>query len=525
MNLLTEPVFRVETPNGRERLSLPQLLAALGLDRVESLPGLQRHQEDAFHIFLCYLAGAVLARESQTDPCQSAEFWLEGIRRLTGREDDCAWTLVVEDVTLPAFMQAPVPKDELFEKKFSIIKTSSDALDVLPTSKNHDLKSSRAFDAEMDDWVFALISFQTMSGYTAKHQGISRMSSGYGSRPYVSLAYNYRLGQQWYRDISKILSVRRELLSGPWHYKNDGAVFTWIQEWDTKSSLSITQLDPFFIEISRTVRLCNLDGKTVARTAMEIAPRINAKDLNGILGDPWTPINLNDKKKGQSALTVSSNGLTPELLRNLIFEDGYKPAAMQLHDAGREGQACQFTASVLVRGQGTTDGFHQAALPIPGKTGSRLFRRGPDRDRLATLSKTAINDAGQMQNQVLKVALFSFLEGGQNIDKIDREKHGIKEWWKTTENQFSEAWSRDYFPWLWRMGEQEDDDAARLEWLKALRDNAETVLDDAINRYPTHSGRFYRSQVKAKSVFFSCLYSEHNFPQLKEADHGNAHTD
>ncbi|MEI7868861.1 MAG: hypothetical protein WCI11_13295 [Candidatus Methylumidiphilus sp.] len=83
MNLLTDPVFRVETPDGQERLSLPQLLEALGLDRVESLPGLQRHQEDAFHIFLCYLAGAVLARESQTDPCQNAEFWLEGIRRLT----------------------------------------------------------------------------------------------------------------------------------------------------------------------------------------------------------------------------------------------------------------------------------------------------------------------------------------------------------------------------------------------------------------------------------------------------------
>ncbi|MCB1822763.1 MAG: type I-E CRISPR-associated protein Cse1/CasA, partial [Candidatus Competibacteraceae bacterium] len=108
MNLLTEPVFRVQTPRGPQAWSLPALLAALGADTVESLPGLQRHQEDAFHIFLCYLAGAVLARADLQDPIQPEAFWRDGLRRLAGREDDCAWTLVVEDVMQPAFMQAPL---------------------------------------------------------------------------------------------------------------------------------------------------------------------------------------------------------------------------------------------------------------------------------------------------------------------------------------------------------------------------------------------------------------------------------
>ena len=85
MNLLTEPVFRVQTPRGPQAWSLPALLAALGADTVESLPGLQRHQEDAFHIFLCYLAGAVLARADLQDPIQPEAFWRDGLRRLAGR--------------------------------------------------------------------------------------------------------------------------------------------------------------------------------------------------------------------------------------------------------------------------------------------------------------------------------------------------------------------------------------------------------------------------------------------------------
>ena len=78
MNLLIELLFRVRTPAGLKSLSLPGLLAALGEDAVDSLPGLQRHQEDAVHIFLCYLAGAVLARGGIIDPTQSEAFCATG---------------------------------------------------------------------------------------------------------------------------------------------------------------------------------------------------------------------------------------------------------------------------------------------------------------------------------------------------------------------------------------------------------------------------------------------------------------
>ena len=110
MNLLTDPLFRVETPIGLMWLDLPGVLEALANDQVAGLPGVQRHQEDALHIFLCYLSAAVLVREDQANPRQTASFWREGIRRLTradGGNDDIAWTLVVADPTRPAFMQPP----------------------------------------------------------------------------------------------------------------------------------------------------------------------------------------------------------------------------------------------------------------------------------------------------------------------------------------------------------------------------------------------------------------------------------
>jgi CRISPR system Cascade subunit CasA len=192
MNLLVDPVFRVRTSEGIGRHDLPELMALLGEDKVESLPGLQRHQEDAFHVFLCYLAGAVLARSEASEPRQDADYWREGIRDLTRQEgcaDDSAWTLVVEAQTKPAFMQPPAPDKATFERDYKPKAATPDALDVMQTqtAKNHDVKSTRSTPSDQEAWLFALINLQTTIGYmSAKTYGISRMNSGSGSRPFVT---------------------------------------------------------------------------------------------------------------------------------------------------------------------------------------------------------------------------------------------------------------------------------------------------------------------------------------------------
>ena len=324
----------------------------------------------------------------------------------------------------------------------------------------------------------------------------------------MSLDYDPGPGPRWCDHTARILALQPGILAGVWHYRADGLVCTWVLPWDRQGSLALTALDPFFIEVCRAVRLVGNPGSIQARGTTSKGPRIAAKEALGDLGDPWTPIN----QKKDAALTVSGNGLTPELMRDLIFQDGFALTGLQLPAPSRTGQDCRFTAAVLVRGRGTTDGFHQAAVPIPSATVTRMFGRGPERDRLAALSKTAIGDSGVMQNKVLKFAIYSLLEAGPK--QVNFEKREVSAWWDSAQREFAAAWSADFFPWLWRSAEDPDERAARLDWLPSLRAKAEATLHHAIASYPAREGRRYRAQVRAEGLFRGLLFKQ--FPDLKE---------
>lgn len=155
-NLLVDPL--IHTNGGA--LTLPGLFAAMTRGEVTDFPALRPHQRPAWHMFLVQLA--VLARSGQDDPLPEEEAtWHEKLRRLTTEfEDDAPWHLVGEDDGTPAFLQPPDPGGV----KWSEVATP-DALDMLITSRNHDLKREIAHDATPQDWLFALVSLQTMEGF------------------------------------------------------------------------------------------------------------------------------------------------------------------------------------------------------------------------------------------------------------------------------------------------------------------------------------------------------------------------
>ena len=513
MNLLTDPIFRVQTANAKACFNLPELLAALGRDEVITFPGLQRHQEDAFHIFLSYLAAAVLERQAEDEPGQEEGFWRNGIRRLTGRDDDAAWTLVVDDVTKPAFMQSMLSR-QLDAAHLKCNAVTPDELDILPTAKNHDIKTARAAEPAADEWVYSLVSLQTMAGFFGRgNYGIARMNGGFASRPCVELMISTSPGGRWRRAVKKLLIVRPQLLTSPWPYRGDGEVLLWNQIWNGDSSLSLSSLDPFFIEIARLVRLTNRGDRVVALGMPSKAARIDAKQQQGVVGDPWIP--LNDGKKQLTALTVSPAGLTPELLSRLIFKEQITPAFMQEPLAEEVGKPANLYVSVLVRGQGTTDGFHSKRLPISTKVSMALFASTQQRDRLGNLSNQRLEQAKAMQNKVLKYALYSLLEAGP--DKVDFDKHEVSAWVDQAARDYTERWSRDYFESLWHTLDQADEEQARIEWLTSLKQKALSVLDDAMARLPERQGRRYRARVKARGIFFGSLNKQ--FPELKEYEH------
>ena len=507
MNLLTDDVFQVIIPEGTIRLSLPALLAALGDDRVEALTGLQRHQSDIFHIFLCYLAGSVMNQSIESNCEKDVAFWRDGLRKLAGREDDLAWELVVDNPIKPAFMQPPAPSMEVFEKDYKLKAETPDAMDVLQTAKNHDVKMARAASADSEAWALALISLQTASGVLGRgNYGIARMNSGLGSRICVGWQENRRAGSRFQRDIELLLNHRRKLLEPPYSYMDHGLRCLWLEPWDGTTGFSLAALDPFFIEVARRVRLVKRNGSIVAFGATSSSARISARDLKGNVGDPWIPI----KEENSSALTLSANGFTPSLLRDLLFQNNYQPAPMQITSS--EGGSGWFCTSVLVRGQGTTDGFHEAAIRIPARARPVLFGGGGERNRLAELSQRGLDMAGDIQNKVLRPALYILMEGGP--DSVDFNKREVSSWVSSRARLYGAAWKTFYFDWLWTVLDEKEDVAALRPWFEKLKSLSKDTLEKAITCAPSRTGRSYRAIARANSAFFGGLYK--NFPDYME---------
>lgn len=516
MNLLTDPTFRVQTSAGPAVMTLPELMAALGRDEVEHLAGIQRHQEDAFHVFLCYLGAVILARRGDDEPRRNEDYWLTGLRKLAEPFEDEAWTLVVEDMSRPAFMQPPLPaadRDRL--KPIEPLEYVSDALDLLQTAKNHDVKWARLSQPRADDWVYALVSLQTMSGFMGRgNYGIARMNSGFGNRSVVELIRSSRPGRRWYDAVTRLLDHRREVLAGEYGYDPQGLVLIWLEPWDGSAKLSLGTLDPFFIEICRRVRLKGGDRIHVHSLPTE-GTRIEAEKLKGNIGDAWLPVEFRDDE--DKALTVPAHGISADLIRRLIFAEGLQLTALHRPHVSWEEGAVWLHMSVMIRGQGTTDGFHEESVLIPAAAQRRAFGSLQRREPLAALSKTAMEYTGIMQNRVLKPAVFAFFQGGP--EKIDFGSESAQAWWESCARRFVALWSADFFPWLWSVPEPFDDDQELREWARRLRDHALRVLREAQEGMPEREGRRYRARVHADRLFWGALYSEKNFPSLREERH------
>lgn len=535
MNLLTDPLFRVVTPDGQTTMSLPALLAALGRDKVESLTGLKRHQEDAFLVFLSQLGAGVLARTGESKPARDEKFWRDSIREVTGRKDDLAWTLVVEDVTKPAFMQAPLPpKVKLTEKA-----TSPDELDILVTARNHDLKMTRVSSSSIEDWIYSLISLQTTTCYLGNgNYGVVRMKGRQDARPFVEFRSSNRIGKLWNRNVTTLLHIRNELLEGNWKYKEDGLLFTWLKQWDLTTPIALKELDPFFIETARAYRFTALNRFTLVVGERSKGERIDA--LNQLLkdnrflniGDPWIPI---DRQDG-CALKVSESGFTPELVCEILGvrrdKDGgeiYKRPAM-MSPIGLEAGPMWFYASSLARiKQAKTRGFHSIRIRIPSPVKKSLFGSVKDRDEIATKSNKGLHNAETMWGKVLRPALLTFLKGGppppKNVNKKSegKAKDRLGGWLKETEQRFKLEWGSEdkFYDWLWNSAGEEEN-AAIKRWAGTLRDIATNIFEDSIKRLPSRTGRQMRSVVRAESVFKGSLYN--NFPMLRKetTDAGNS---
>lgn len=502
-SLLDEPIVRARlSKDGRlVAMSLPQLLEALGRDDVRDFPALRPHQRAAWHALLVQLGALALgARDDvfvdEDQSIQSAASWWRLLVELTQSTTDpeAAWCLI-QPVADPAFLQAGDPNAVV--SKWKPIDTP-DALDMLVTSRNHDLKAAQMRQAQPDDWLFALATLQTQEGVMGNgNYGIARMNRGYGNRASVGIAPPGGIGSRWRRDVAVAIGARDDCIDRIGFAEQDGIALCWLVPWDGKQSLQIDQLDPLFIEVCRRVRLVWKGDRIGALGVGSDVARIDAALRKGDLGDLWMPIDRQDKEI--KALTVNARGFDYRRMAEVLYDGSkYAKPPCLLPQKSDPPSGLDAVARAVTRGQGKTEGYHERRVPIPAK--ARAALAAGHTEPLAACARERIETIRTFSFNLLKPSLMLLFEGGP--DKINYDAKTVTAQVEAYLTRFEQSEDRRFFDDLNAEIEADDQPSVRKGWLIGLRDRAETVLRDAFDSGPQSHARRWRARSAALRFFF-----------------------
>lgn len=515
MDALRTPFVRSLCSGTACDLTLPGVLAVLMADRVASFSALRAHQRHAWHAFLAQLGAMALHKAGLAEPPLDETAWRDLLLGLAPEE---TWRLIAP-LDRPALLQPPLP-DGLSALKNSI--ATPDALDMLVTSRNHDLKAAVIGQAQPDDWFFALLTLQTMEGFLgAGNYGISRMNGGFANRPALGVEPPGGPGAHLRRDITRLLALRGEIAARHGFAIEGGLGLVWLVPWDGTASLAPERLDPFYIEICRRVRLVEQSGTISARAGSSKVPRI-VPTPGGITGDPWAPVRI-EKDGSPKVLTTDAGGFGYRRMVDLMFSGGdYRPAPLQVVATSDAAEGLNLLARALVRGQGKTEGYHERRVPL-----SRTIRRLLGSDVLDTVAATAnerVTLAGDVQRAALRPALLALFQNGP--ERIDLRHDASARKAEPFLSQFDRAVDLEFFPALWREVELDDGDARRAErgaWVRQLLTEARTIVAAADEAAPKSAHRRYRARVRALAeVYRAAWRNERLRPYLTEVEHDAA---
>lgn len=518
-NVLVEAVIRVHTRDGTvPPATLADVLAALARNDISAFPALRPHQRHAWHAFLVQLGALALIRAGREAMPEDEETWCGLLRGLTPDfPDDEPWCLVAPP-DKPALLQPPIPGG-LKELKNAV--PTPDALDMLVTSKNHDLKSEVMMAAEPDDWLFALLTLQTMEGYMgATNYGISRMNSGTGNRPAFSIEPTLGPVSQVRRDVEILVSRRKAGDDPPGYDLLQGLGLVWQQPWDGTTSLRQSELDPLYIEICRRVRLVQDGGRIAARAGGSKALRI-VKVQGGVTGDPWAPTRPDDKG-GRKVLTVDAEGFGYRRIVKALFQrEGYELPFLAIIAETDPDEGISILARALTRGDGKTEGLHERRVPVT-KTVYRAMRARAT-DAIGRAATERVTLAGEIQNRVLKPALLALFQNGP--ETVDYQDKGANARARDLLARFDRAVDATFFEDLWAEVEPgADPDAVRTAWVQRLvREVAWCLVVEADAGLSKAVGRRWRALVRAEAVFWAGTRNPktdlpHFFPEPKRDD-------
>lgn len=488
LNLLTDPLLTAD-PLGP--VNLPGLFAASARGEVRSFPRLRAHQRAAWHMFRTQLAALALRAGGLAEPPDDEEAWTGLLRALAPEHGDDPWRLAVADRTHPAFLQPPDPGGLKWEPVLT-----PDALDMLITARNHDLKAAVAADASPEDWVYALVSLQTSEGYGGRgNYGIARMNGGSSSRPLFGFAPADRGGAPepsawWGRDLNVLLrSQNAETM-----LTRGGTSLLWCLPWPEGRQIVAQEMDPWAIEVCRRVRLEKISGRIVARRAGSTAPRVEAKTFNGVLDDPWAPVHLAEKES--KTLTLSEGNFDyRRIVALLLSGDWRRPIAAQLADGETAGDMV-LVAEALSRGNSKTDGLKSRIVPVPRHVHGFFL---DDPGRISTAAQQQMEEIDGA-DAALREAVALFAAGGDH-EKV-RKAHRLRA--AGPRARLDAQADRIFFPHLWNRltamaGEEDAEDATRQAFRDALAKMARAELRAGFRAIPCASIHAPRAEARSRA--------------------------
>jgi len=468
--------------------SLFAAFAALARGEVWSFPALRPHQREPWHSFAVQVAALALIRAGLDTLPDGEAAWRDLLIGLTPEwPDGEAWELVVDDWSKPALLQPPtVAATDRAAYKNRL--ATPDALDMLVTAKNHDVKQERMVGASEQDWLFALVTLQTTEGFLgAGNYGVSRMNGGFASRMSLGVRPGGGAAAGFRRDVLRLVEHARTRPE-----RRGGIPLLWTVPWDGTVSLNYGDLDELYVEICRRVRLERAgDGAITARAAGSKCARVAAAELKGMTGDPWAPI----KADGSSSHTPTGAGFGYRQMANLLDPKKIvRPLLSEPHDAD-DRTGLSIVAAALVRGQGKTEGLHRRSVPISRWETISAYDEAP-LDRIGAVAEKRAGEANEASRRLGR-ALISLVQGGPEKARLDDDaaKKKTERWL----DQFNRTVDAEFFDapfWTEAAGDEANH---RLLWRTRLRAIAGDVFDTAAEAAPRTEVRRIRAIARARS--------------------------
>ncbi len=506
-NLLTDPLLTAYVGDVTNYFSLAGTMAAKSRGEILGFARLRPHQRPAWHMFLVQLGALALWTDDRKGFPEQEEDWQALLRNLTpGFDEDEPWRLVVPDRSKPAFMQAPDPG----ALKWTPVSTP-DELDMLITSRNHDLKRQVARQSAAEDWIFALVSLQTMEGFGgAGNYNIARMNAGSSSRPMVGLApagrqvHTIDESAWWRRDVSLLLQWRDEGNEGV-VCKAGGKTLIWLYDWPQEMKLDPAGLDPWFIEICRRLRLSAGSNGIVAERATSKSTRVEAREFKGVLYEPWGPVHKTENK----LLTLREQDIDYRLLCRVLYSGDWAAPLMARNTKTDRGDMV-LVAEALSRGNSKTNGFRSRLVPVPEAV-VRGFLHKSARD-ISQEQIEDIKDVSKMLGIGLAVVSASGKKDEANDFVLSKQDYATAE---SAQAAFQRQVDGLFFPSLWKQlevagGAQQERAEARYVFITRLAEAARAEFEAALPGISCASIHRPRAEARARRYLEGRLRSMTN---------------